>query len=129
MFAYNYFANHYISHCYQRREEQFQTLRRRTFRNTRRKKGALTSWIVLKMNPIFWTEHGVSHSKLSKSSKSKDREVEDACWFVSTLKLKDCRNMKIRWLLHHNNAPCRTANLINEFLTSRNIPVAPQPPY
>jgi len=32
------------------------------------------------------------------------------------------------WMLHHDNAPCRTAVSINEFLTEKNIPVVPQPP-
>lgn len=38
-------------------------------------------------------------------------------------------NIKNNWVLHHDNAPCHTAISINEFLASKNIPVAPQPPY
>lgn len=38
-------------------------------------------------------------------------------------------NIKNKWVLHHDNAPCHTAISINEFLASKNIPVAPQPPY
>lgn len=38
-------------------------------------------------------------------------------------------NIKNTWVLHHDNAPCHTAISINEFLASKNIPVAPQPPY
>lgn len=33
------------------------------------------------------------------------------------------------WILHHDNAPCHTAFSVTEFLTSKNIPVFPQPPY
>jgi len=33
------------------------------------------------------------------------------------------------WMLHHDNAPCRTAVSINEFLAEKSIPVVPQPPY
>jgi hypothetical protein len=33
------------------------------------------------------------------------------------------------WMLHDDNAPCHTAVSINEFLTGKNIPVVPQPPY
>jgi hypothetical protein len=33
------------------------------------------------------------------------------------------------WVLHHHNAPAHTALSIWEFLTKKNIPVLPQPPY
>ncbi|GFY34949.1 putative transposase [Trichonephila clavipes] len=33
------------------------------------------------------------------------------------------------WVLHHDNAPCLTAISVNRFVASKNIPVAPQPPY
>jgi len=32
-------------------------------------------------------------------------------------------------VLHHDNAPCHIAISVNQFLASKNIPVAPQPPY
>jgi histone-lysine N-methyltransferase SETMAR len=32
-------------------------------------------------------------------------------------------------LLHHDNAPARTAVSIQEFLAEKNIPVVPHPPY
>jgi len=32
-------------------------------------------------------------------------------------------------MLHHDNAPCHTAISVNQFLASKNIAVAPQPPY
>lgn len=38
-------------------------------------------------------------------------------------------NIKDTWMLHHDNAPCHTALSITEFLTHKNIPVVPQPPY
>ncbi|GFY33477.1 putative transposase [Trichonephila clavipes] len=38
-------------------------------------------------------------------------------------------NIKNSWVLHHDNVPCHTAILVNRFLASKNIPVAPQPPY
>lgn len=38
-------------------------------------------------------------------------------------------NIKNSWVLHHDNAPCHTAISVNRFLASKNIPVAPQPPY
>jgi len=31
------------------------------------------------------------------------------------------------WMLHHDNAPCHTADSINEFLAEKSIPVVPQP--
>jgi hypothetical protein len=34
-----------------------------------------------------------------------------------------------RWLLHHDNAPARTALSIQEFLAEKKIPVVPHPPY
>ena len=33
------------------------------------------------------------------------------------------------WILHHDNAPCHTANSVNEFLAKKGISVVPQPPY
>ncbi|CAK9816700.1 Protein GVQW3 [Anthophora quadrimaculata] len=33
------------------------------------------------------------------------------------------------WVLHYDNAPCHTTISINQFLASKNIPVAPQLPY
>jgi len=38
-------------------------------------------------------------------------------------------NIKNTWVLYHDNAPCHTAISINQFLATKNIPVAPQPPY
>ncbi|GFT00902.1 putative mariner transposase [Trichonephila clavipes] len=38
-------------------------------------------------------------------------------------------NIKNSWVLHLDNAPCHTAISVNRFLASKNIPVAPQPPY
>ncbi|GFX89248.1 putative transposase [Trichonephila clavipes] len=38
-------------------------------------------------------------------------------------------SIKNSWVLHHDNAPCHTAISVNRFLASKNIPVAPQPPY
>ena len=38
-------------------------------------------------------------------------------------------NIKNNWVLHHDNAPCHTVISVNQFLASKNIPVAPQPPY
>src|SRR5215469_707778 len=32
-------------------------------------------------------------------------------------------------MLHHDNAPCRTAISMNEFLTTKGIPIFPQSPY
>ncbi|KAG8240194.1 hypothetical protein J437_LFUL016691 [Ladona fulva] len=36
-------------------------------------------------------------------------------------------NIKINWVLHHNNVPCCRTISINEFLASKNIPVVLQP--
>ena len=33
------------------------------------------------------------------------------------------------WMLHHHNAPCHTANSVNECLTKKGTPAVPQPPY
>ncbi|KAL4092021.1 hypothetical protein QTP88_026604 [Uroleucon formosanum] len=33
------------------------------------------------------------------------------------------------WFLHHDNAPAHSALSVREFLTSKNIPVVPHPPY
>jgi len=33
------------------------------------------------------------------------------------------------WFLQHDNAPAHSALSIREFLTSKNVPVVPQPPY
>jgi len=38
-------------------------------------------------------------------------------------------NIKNTWVLHHDNAPCHTAISINQFLATKNIPVAHQPAY
>ena len=38
-------------------------------------------------------------------------------------------DIKEKWMLHHDNAPCHTALSITEFLAKRSIPVVPQPPY
>ncbi|GFW65801.1 putative mariner transposase [Trichonephila clavipes] len=38
-------------------------------------------------------------------------------------------NIKNSWVLHHDDAPCRTEISMNRFLASKNIPVASQPPY
>ena len=34
-----------------------------------------------------------------------------------------------KWLLHQDNVPCHTAFSVAECLTSKGIPVVPQPPY
>ena len=34
-----------------------------------------------------------------------------------------------KWMLHHDSAACHTALSVTEFLTSKGIPVVPQPPY
>ena len=33
------------------------------------------------------------------------------------------------WMLHHNNSSCHIAISLNKFLTKKDIPVVPQPPY
>lgn len=38
-------------------------------------------------------------------------------------------NIKNTWVLHHDNVPCYTTTSINQFLTIKNIPMAPQPLY
>jgi hypothetical protein len=35
-------------------------------------------------------------------------------------------NIKNTWVLHHDNAPCHTDISINQFLATKNIPVASQ---
>ena len=38
-------------------------------------------------------------------------------------------DIKEKWMLHHDNAPCHTALSITKFLAKKFIPVVPQPPY
>ncbi|GFV88227.1 putative transposase [Trichonephila clavipes] len=38
-------------------------------------------------------------------------------------------NIKNSWVLHRDNAPCYTTISVKRYLASKNIPVAPQPPY
>ncbi|GFV80466.1 putative transposase [Trichonephila clavipes] len=48
--------------------------------------------------------------------------------FEKVLCVRD-QTSKTSWVLHHDNAPCRTAISVNRFLARKNIPVAPQPLY
>jgi hypothetical protein len=43
--------------------------------------------------------------------------------------LTDDLNMRIKWQLHHDNAPAQSSHLIQNFLTKHNIPVIRQAPY
>ena len=37
-------------------------------------------------------------------------------------------DIAVKWMLHHDNAPCHTALSVTEFFTSKGIPVILQPP-
>jgi hypothetical protein len=39
------------------------------------------------------------------------------------------RDIAYKWMLHHDNAPCLIAFSVTDFLTSKGIPVIPQPPF
>ena len=87
----------------------------------------------------------MAHSMLSKAKKSKNKQIKDqkhadllfSQGIVHKVVIERLRkraqrvkpNIKNNWVLHHDNAPCHTAILVNCILASKNIPVAPQPPY
>ncbi|GFX40039.1 putative transposase [Trichonephila clavipes] len=79
---------------------------------------------------VFFYSQGIAHKEFVPQSQTVNqhfyREV------LERLRKRVMRvrpNIKNSWVLHHDNAPCHTAISVNRFFASKNIPVAPQPPY
>lgn len=78
----------------------------------------------------FFNSHGVIHREFVPPGQTVNqvfyREVLDRFRKrVNRVRPDIARN----WILHHDNAPCHTAFNVTQFLTSKEIPVLPQPPY
>jgi transposase len=78
----------------------------------------------------FFDRRGIVHKEFVPP-----RQTVNQVFYKDVLERLRKRAIRVRpdiadkWMLHHDNAPCHTALSIIEFLTSKGIPVVPQPPY
>jgi Transposase. len=78
----------------------------------------------------FFDIHGIVHKEfLPQGQTTNQHFYREVLEKLRKRVICERPNIKNKWVLHHDDAPCHTAISINECLTSKNIPVAPQPPY
>lgn len=111
-------------------ETKRQSMEWHTSTSPRPKKARMAKSKIKSMLICFFDIHGIVHKEFLPPGQTVNqhfyREV------LERLRKRVIRvrpNIKNNWVLHHDNAPCHTAISINEYLASKNIPVAPQPPY
>ncbi|XP_026811283.1 histone-lysine N-methyltransferase SETMAR-like [Rhopalosiphum maidis] len=78
----------------------------------------------------FFDSHGIVHKEFVPQGQTVNQHFYKEV--LEKLRKRVIRvrpNIKNTWVLHHDNAPCHTAISISQFLATKNIPVAPQPPY
>lgn len=96
----------------------------------RPKKARMSKSKVKTMLISFFDSNGIVHKEFLPAGQTVNQYV-----YREILERLRKRVMRVRpaikdnWMLHHDNAPCHTAFSITEFLTRKNIPVVPQPPY
>jgi len=101
-----------------------------TSASPRQKKGKMSKSKIKTMPICFFDSQGIVHNNFV----SQDQTVNQHFYkeVLERLRKRVIRvrpNIKNTWMLHHDNAPCHTAISINQFSVTKNIPVAPQPPY
>lgn len=101
-----------------------------TSNSPRPKKARMSKSKVKTMLISFFDSNGIVHKEFLPTGQTVNQNV-----YLGILGRLRKRVMRVRpaikdnWMLHHDNAPCHTALSITEFLTRKNIPVVPQPPY
>ncbi|GFX63115.1 putative transposase [Trichonephila clavipes] len=79
---------------------------------------------------LFFYSQGIVHKELVPQGQAVNQHFyREALERLRKWVMRVRPNIKNSWVLHQNNAPCHTATSVNRFLASKNIPVAPQPPY
>jgi len=81
---------------------------------------------------VFFDCHGIVHHEFAPEG-----QTVNAAFYVEVLKcLRDhvrCMRPELwegrRWILHHDNAPARSALIMREFLARNSITVLKHPPY
>ncbi|KAL4104600.1 hypothetical protein QTP88_019894 [Uroleucon formosanum] len=101
-----------------------------TSASPRQKKGRLSKSKIKSMLICFFDSQGIFHKEFVLQGQA----VNQKCYkeVLEKLRKRVIRvrpNIKNTWVLHHDNVPCHTAISINQFLATKNIPVALQPPY
>ena len=111
-------------------ETKRQSMEWHTSTSPRPKKARMAKSKIKCMLICFFDIHGIVHKEFLPQGQTVNRHFYREV--LERLRKRVIRvrpNIKNKWVLHHDNAPCHTAISINEFLASKNIPVAPQPPY
>lgn len=111
-------------------ETKRQSMEWHTSSSPRPKKARMSKSKIKCMLICFFDSHGIVHKEFVPQGQTVNqhfyREVLER---LRKRVLRVRPNIKANWVLHHDNAPCHTAISVMEFLASKNIPVAPQPPY
>lgn len=101
-----------------------------TSNSPRPKKPRMSKSKVKTMLITFFDSDGIVHKEFLPAGQTVNQYVYRE--ILERLRKRVVRvrpAIKDNWMLHHDNAPCHTALSITEFLTRKNIPVVPQPPY
>lgn len=111
-------------------ETKRQSMEWHTSTSPRPKKARMSKSKIKCMFICFFDSQGVVHKEFVPQGETVNQHFYRKV--LENLRKRVMRvrpNIKNNWVLHHDNAPCHTAISINEFLASKNIPLAPQPPY
>ncbi|KAL4142816.1 hypothetical protein QTP88_005213 [Uroleucon formosanum] len=101
-----------------------------TSASPRQKKGRMSKSKIKTMLICFFDSQGIVHKEFVPQGQTVNQHFYKEV--LERLRKRVIRvrpNIKNTWVLHHKNAPCHTAISVNQFLATKNIPVAPQPPY
>lgn len=101
-----------------------------TSASPRQKKGRMSKSKIKSMLICFFDSQGIVHKEFVPQGQTVNQHFYKEV--LEKLRKRVIRvrpNIKSTWVLHHDNAPCHTAISISQFLATKNIPVAPQPPY
>ena len=111
-------------------ETKRQSLEWHTANSPRPKKARMSKSKIKCMLICFMDSTGIIHKEFVPPGQTVNqhfyREVLER---LKKLVARVRPDIKEKWMLHHDNAPCHTALSITEFLAKRSIPVVPQPPY
>ncbi|GFT95802.1 putative transposase [Trichonephila clavipes] len=95
-----------------------------------KKKARMSKSKIKSMLICFFDSQGIVHKEFVPQCQTVNQHFyRDVLERLRKRVMRVRRNIKNSWVLHHDNAPCHAAISVNRFLASKNIPVAPQPPY
>ncbi|KAL4085370.1 hypothetical protein QTP88_027229 [Uroleucon formosanum] len=101
-----------------------------TSASPRQKKGRMSKSKIKSMLICFFDSQGIVHKEFVPQGQTMNQKFYKEV-LEKLRKRVICVRPKIKntWVLYHDNAPCHAAISINQFLATKNIPVAFQPPY